>query len=177
MRLSLKRGAHAVLSRAAYRKFEAFRSFLARCGIPQVSPSSLSRVLQLRTGAPCSHQRCPDFLLRRTSHDHACGFLLKKVARRCSTPPTSTGNPGYVGRKRWAKPHHSLSFRTHPFFIRTGGIMGFRPTQVDEKPPPFSNYSPRRTAPLCHLDRSVPGFPTSRCWQRPRVRFSLKKTA
>jgi hypothetical protein len=29
---------------------------------------------QICTGAPCSHQRCPDFLLRRTSHDHACGF-------------------------------------------------------------------------------------------------------
>jgi hypothetical protein len=33
-----------------------------------------------RTGAPCSHQRCPDFLLRRTSHDLVCGFLLKKAA-------------------------------------------------------------------------------------------------
>jgi hypothetical protein len=44
MRLSLKRGAHAVLSRAAYRKFGASRSFFARCGIPQTFPSSLSRV-------------------------------------------------------------------------------------------------------------------------------------
>jgi hypothetical protein len=43
MRLSLKRAAHAVLSRAAYRKFGASRSFFARCGIPQVFPSSLSR--------------------------------------------------------------------------------------------------------------------------------------
>jgi hypothetical protein len=43
MRLSLKRGAHAVLSRAAYRKFGASRSFFARCGIPRPSPSSLSR--------------------------------------------------------------------------------------------------------------------------------------
>jgi hypothetical protein len=30
---------------------------------------------------------------------------------------------------------------------------------------------------LCHLDRSVPGFPTSRCWQGPRVRLSLKRAA
>jgi hypothetical protein len=44
MRLSLKRAAHEVLSRAAYRKFGASRSFFARCGIPQASPSSLSRV-------------------------------------------------------------------------------------------------------------------------------------
>jgi hypothetical protein len=41
MRLSSKRGAHAVLSRAAYRKFGASRSFFARCGIPQAYPSSL----------------------------------------------------------------------------------------------------------------------------------------
>jgi hypothetical protein len=43
MRLSLMKGAHAVLSRAAYRKFGASRSFFARCGIPQASPSSLRR--------------------------------------------------------------------------------------------------------------------------------------
>jgi hypothetical protein len=43
MRLSLKRAAHAVLSRAAYRKFGASRSFFERCGIPQASPSSLLR--------------------------------------------------------------------------------------------------------------------------------------
>src|SRR5271166_5625310 len=42
MRLSLMKGAHAVLSRAAYRKFGASRSFFARCGILQVSPSDLS---------------------------------------------------------------------------------------------------------------------------------------
>ena len=41
MRLSLKRAAHADLSRAAYRKFGASRSFFARCGIPRTSPSSL----------------------------------------------------------------------------------------------------------------------------------------
>ena len=33
------------------------RSFFARCGIPQALLSSLSRAPQLRTGAPCSHQR------------------------------------------------------------------------------------------------------------------------
>jgi|SRR5580658_4802015 hypothetical protein len=36
MRLSLKRGPHAVLSRAAYRKFGVSRSFFARCGIPRL---------------------------------------------------------------------------------------------------------------------------------------------
>jgi hypothetical protein len=46
MRLSLKKGAHAVLSRATYRKFGVSRSFFARCGIPQVSPSSLLRESQ-----------------------------------------------------------------------------------------------------------------------------------
>ena len=57
MRLSLMKGAHAILSRAAYRKFGASRSFFARCGIPQVLPSSLLRSPQLRTGALRSHQR------------------------------------------------------------------------------------------------------------------------
>jgi hypothetical protein len=47
----------AVLSRGAYRNFGASCSFFARCGIPQASPSSLLRSPQLRTGAPCSHQR------------------------------------------------------------------------------------------------------------------------
>ena len=36
MRLSLKRAAQAVLSRAAYRKFGVSRSFFARCGIPRL---------------------------------------------------------------------------------------------------------------------------------------------
>jgi len=36
MRLSLKKGAFAALSRAAYRKFGASRSFFARCGMPRV---------------------------------------------------------------------------------------------------------------------------------------------
>ena len=57
MRLSLKKGAHADLSSAAYRKFGASRSFFARCGIPQVFPSSLLRVPQIHTGAPRSPQR------------------------------------------------------------------------------------------------------------------------
>jgi hypothetical protein len=34
-----------------------------------------------------------------------------------------------------------------------------------------------RPSLLCHLDRSVPGFPTSRCSQRPRVRLSVKRAA
>jgi hypothetical protein len=55
--------------------------------------------------------------------------------------------------------------------------MGLGPTQGDEKRVLFSNYSPwKRRSPLCHLDRSVPGFPTSRCWRRPRVRLSLKES-
>jgi hypothetical protein len=54
MRLSLKRAAHAVLSRAAYRKFGASRSFFARCGIPQASPSSL-------LDGPTDLHGCPTF--------------------------------------------------------------------------------------------------------------------
>ena len=72
---------------------------------------------QHRTGAPCSHQRFPDFLLRRTDRDRVCGFLSKKAAWSCSTPPTSPVNPGYVGRKRWAKPFDHFSFRTYRNFV------------------------------------------------------------
>ena len=51
MRLSLKKGAYAVMSRAAYRKFGASRSFFARCGIPlmlTLSVSDDSRVSGIR---------------------------------------------------------------------------------------------------------------------------------
>ncbi len=51
-------------------------------------------------------------------------------------------------------------------------------TQGDEKPLLFSNYPFwKRHPPLCHLDRSEPGFPTSRCWRRPRVRLSVERAA
>jgi hypothetical protein len=60
------------------------------------------------------------------------------------------------------------------FFDR--GVMNLWPTQGDEKRILFSNDCRwRHRPPLCHLDRSVPGFPTSHCRQRPRVRFSLRK--
>jgi hypothetical protein len=96
------------------------RSFFARCGIPRAFPSSLLRSPQLRTGAPCSHQRCPDFLLRSTSHHRVCGFLSKKAAWSCSTPPRSTGNPGYVGRKRWAKPTKAFRTELYASFLSAG---------------------------------------------------------
>jgi hypothetical protein len=78
----LPRKFHALLRSipAAIAGCPTSRSFFARCGIPQALPSSLLRSPQLRTGAPCSHQRCPDFLPRSTSDDHACGFLSKKAA-------------------------------------------------------------------------------------------------
>jgi hypothetical protein len=123
MRLSLKRGAHAVLSRAAYRKFGASRSFFARCGIPQAFPQTSWRTSQLRTGALRSHQRCPDFLLRSTNHERVCGFLSKKAACSCSKPPISTGNPGYVGRKRWAKPTIAFSSELYHLSLRRPGFL------------------------------------------------------
>jgi hypothetical protein len=45
-----------------------------------------------------------------------------------------------------------------PFVISTGGVMGRRPTQGDEKRVLFSNYRCwKRHLPLCHLDRSSEG--------------------
>jgi hypothetical protein len=53
MRLSLMKGAHAVLSRAAYRKFGASRSFFARCGIPMLSPRDSSHSIASQNYATC----------------------------------------------------------------------------------------------------------------------------
>src|SRR5580658_1227973 len=45
-----------------------------------------------------------------------------------------------------------------PFVISTGGVMGLRPTQGDEKRVLFSNYCCwKRRPPLCHLDRRSHG--------------------
>ena len=60
------------------------------------------------------------------------------------------------------------------------GRSGFRgETQVSKaRPWATTNFSLWKSpSPLCHLDRSEPGFPTSRCWRRPRVRLSLKRAA
>src|ERR1700728_4160159 len=43
-----------------------------------------------------------------------------------------------------------------PFVISTGGVMGLRPTQGDEKRVLFRNYCCwKHRPPLCHLDRSA----------------------
>src|SRR5580704_9174598 len=45
-----------------------------------------------------------------------------------------------------------------PFVISTGGVMGLRPTQGDEKRVLFSNYTQwKRRHPLCHFDRRSHG--------------------
>jgi hypothetical protein len=95
MRLSLKRAAHAVPSRAAYRKFGASRSFFARCGIPQVSPSSLLRVPQLRTGAPCSHQRTwgPKKTGEAQPEPFLPGFTVFDLDETTLSPPSTDGCP------------------------------------------------------------------------------------
>jgi hypothetical protein len=64
------------------------RSFFARCGIPQVSPSSLLRSPQLYTGALRSHQR------------------------------TWAENDGRSPPQPFAEAHHSLSLRTPPLSSR-----------------------------------------------------------
>jgi hypothetical protein len=45
-----------------------------------------------------------------------------------------------------------------PLVIPTGGVMGLRPAQGDEKRVLFSKYFRRKRDPvLCHLDRSSEG--------------------
>jgi hypothetical protein len=54
----------------------------------------------------------------------------------------------------------------------------FGPPKVDEKRPLSSNHPPwKRHLPLCHLDRSVPRFPTSQHSRLPRMRLSVEKGA
>jgi hypothetical protein len=91
-----------------------FREMWDTTGLP-LKPS---RVPQLHTGAPCSHQRRPDFPLSHTSHHRGCGFLSKKAAGSLTTPPRLTGNPGYVGRIRWAKPSTALCSGLDPLLVK-----------------------------------------------------------
>src|SRR5580698_1603489 len=59
-----------------------------------------------------------------------------------------------------------------PFVISTGGVMGQRPTQGDEKRVLFSNYCCwKRRPPLCHLDRRSYG-PRPTQGDEKRVLFS-----
>jgi hypothetical protein len=67
------------------------RSFFARCGIPQASPSSLLRVSQLRRGAPRSPQRT---WAEKDGRPQISYFALLAVATGPSTPRVSTGNLG-----------------------------------------------------------------------------------
>ena len=67
-----------------------------------------------------------------------------------------------------------------PFVIstgakRSGGTCSRCGVATPNSVHPVAIFSERNRPSLCHLDRSVPGFPTSRCWQGPRVRFSLRK--
>jgi hypothetical protein len=71
----------------------------------------------------------PGFPTRGANQNSVCGFLSKKAARNCSTPPTSTGNPGYVGRKRWAKP--STAFKSALHFAP----LAFFPLHRNSRPP------------------------------------------
>jgi hypothetical protein len=99
MRLSLKRGAHAILSRAAYRKFGASRSFSRDVGYHRSSPQasyglrdpvgvphvrtsvariSYSAALATTTYAAFS-QRKPHEVAQRTSLDRKSGIRGPKT--------------------------------------------------------------------------------------------------
>jgi hypothetical protein len=111
MRLSLMKGAHAVLSKAAYRKFGASRSFFARCGIPQVSPSSLCRAPQIHTGAHVRTWRTwaeNDGRPRFPTSPHSPGPRMRFHLRK----PHDVNERHSSRQEIRGKPHHSLPFRT-----------------------------------------------------------------
>jgi hypothetical protein len=61
------------------------------------------------TSAPRSHQRCPDFLLCGTHHDHACGFLPKKAAD-VAQRDLLDGKSGIRGPKKTGEAQRPLLF-------------------------------------------------------------------
>ena len=67
--------------------------------------------------------------------------------------------------------HHLYAVAPSFAFLAKGGI-GDRP---QTSAPSSTAFSPER---FCSLGASdLPGFPTSRCWRRPRVRLSVKRAA
>ena len=85
--------------------------FFARCGIPQIFPSSLMRSPQLCRGAPCSHQRTwaendgrPQISYFALLARATCAALLKESRMKSIN---ATG----LHRKSGGKPHQSFLSR------------------------------------------------------------------
>jgi hypothetical protein len=109
----------------------------------------------LGDGCPTFAPAYPDFLLRSVRKNRVCGFLLRKAACSSTTPPDSTGNPGYVGRKGRAKP--TIVFRAPNWEPRLSVLANGRDVEIR-----LQGISP---CPL-HVGRplfveisGLPGFP------------------
>jgi hypothetical protein len=112
------------------------RSFFARCGIPQGSPSSLLWTPQLRRGAPgCSHQRTwaendgrPQISYVALLARATCAALLKESRMKSIN---ATG----LHRKSGGEALHRFSLRTLPpsratvrYSYRSRAPRSYRPT-------------------------------------------------
>jgi hypothetical protein len=164
MRLSLVKGAHAILSRAAYRKFGASRSFFARCGIPQTSPSSLLRY-------PTSPHKCSatslpgsttvPFVFRQRNHGPAGPpKVMKNGFCSATTVPRSTALPFVISTEAQRSgeicgsaaswkcfstrgiPKEVLSgFFSNPTWVWLLGSMPMRALAAEQPEPPLWNLS------------------------------------
>jgi hypothetical protein len=121
----------------------------------------LGKHFQQRAAEPrISPLRSPGFPVGTRGSDglHAALFTESRTRARCQQ--REVGNPGSLRSRRQ----------------RVGSLWSG--ALVNEKRLLFSNFSPWKHRPLlCHLDRSVPGFPTSQHSPGPRVRFPLKEAA
>jgi hypothetical protein len=99
-----------------------------------------------RFGAPSPpRRRVPHISLVFREMWDTAGLPLKPLTGPTIPHGCPTFAPAYVGRKRWAKPHHSLPFRTLPQSIADN--------------PPATTHLPGET----QVSKSRPGPPTQSC--------------
>jgi hypothetical protein len=91
------------------------RSFFARCGIPQASPSSLLRHPQLPSGCPMFAPALPGFPTTRHLPRPRMRLSLKESRRNLLNATNLDRKSGIRGPKTMGEAHQSLSFRTLPF--------------------------------------------------------------
>jgi hypothetical protein len=113
----------------------------------------------------------PDFLLRAASDNHVCGSPQRELyalPQRHRSPQEIRGSVVEGPAVSPLPTHNSNLSHPSPLVIPTGGIMGLRPTQEDEKHadqedpfPPFRTKNKKLWVP--HISRSEmwEGCPTA----------------
>jgi len=128
-------------------------------------PKEMKKRLLFSNYCPWKHLLSP--LSSRPERTRISYFALRQRPRmRFSSRKPHDVNQRHESRQeiRGSAVERSTVQRTSRGNVFDRGFTGLRPTQGDEKRVLLSNYCRRKhRPPLCHLDRSAPGFPTSRC--------------